>query len=166
VAAKLWVDNDRWRGVPFLLRTGKCLAESHQRVSVVFKDPVPGLPGQPTCCSVLSFELSGDGEIELSLVVKEPGATMNLGTAKVTIPLGTGFPTKSLAAYSRLLYDVLMGDRSLFTRPDGLAHVWKVAAEILGDKPEPTTYPKGSWGPAECVELAKPDFWQLQGRGE
>jgi glucose-6-phosphate 1-dehydrogenase len=166
VAAKLWVDNDRWRGVPFLLRTGKCLAESHQRVSVVFKDPVPGLPGQPTCCSVLSFELSGDGEIELSLVVKEPGATMNLGTAAVTIPLGTGFPTKSLAAYSRLLYDVLMGDRSLFTRPDGLAHVWKVAAEILGDKPEPIIYAKGSWGPAECVELAKPDFWQLQGRGE
>jgi glucose-6-phosphate 1-dehydrogenase len=164
VAAKLWVDNDRWQGVPFLLRTGKCLAGSHQRVSVQFKDPAPGLPGQPKGCSVLSFELSGDGEIQLSLVVKEPGATMDLGTSTVTIPLGTGFPTTSLAAYARLLYDVLIGDRSLFTRPDGLAHVWTVAAAIVGEKPEPIPYAKGSWGPAEATELAKPDFWQLQGR--
>jgi glucose-6-phosphate 1-dehydrogenase len=165
VAAKLWVDNDRWQGVPFLLRTGKCLAQSHQRVSVQFKDPVPGLPGQPTCGSVLSFELSGDGEIQLSLVVKEPGATRTLGTAAVTIPLGTAFPKSSLPAYSQLIHDVLIGDRSLFTRPDGLAHVWEVAAEILGAKPEPSIYPQGSWGPAEAVALAKPDFWQLQGRG-
>jgi glucose-6-phosphate 1-dehydrogenase len=165
VAAKLWVDNDRWRGVPFLLRTGKCMAQSHQRVSVQFKDPVPGLPGQPTCCSILSFELSGDGEIALSLVVKEPGATMTLGHSSVTIPLGTGFPTTSLPAYSRLLYDVLIGDRSLFTRPDGLAYVWKVAGAIVGDKPEPIIYPKGSWGPPEATALAEPDFWQLQGRG-
>ncbi len=163
VAAKLWVDNDRWQGVPFLVRTGKCLAESHQRVSVQFKDPEPGLPGQPLRGSVLSFELSGDGEILLSLVVKEPGATLNLGTSTVTIPLGTGFPTTSLPAYSRLLYDVLIGDRSLFTRPDGLAHVWKVAGAIVGDKPEPIIYPKGSWGPPEATELAKPGFWQLQG---
>jgi glucose-6-phosphate 1-dehydrogenase len=166
VAAKLWIDNQRWKGVPFLLRTGKCLAESHQRVSVQFKDPERRLPGQPLGCSVLSFELSADGEIQLSLVVKEPGATMSLGTSTVTIPLGTGFPMPSLPAYARLLFDVLIGDRSLFTRPDGLAHVWEVAAAIVGDKPEPIIYEKGSWGPAEAVALAKPDFWQLQGRGE
>ena len=47
VAAQMWIDNERWSGVPFLLRTGKCLVESRQRVSVVFKDAVPGLPGQP-----------------------------------------------------------------------------------------------------------------------
>ena len=47
VAARMWIDNERWRGVPFLLRTGKCLVESRQRVSVVFKDAAPGLPGQP-----------------------------------------------------------------------------------------------------------------------
>jgi len=166
VAAKLWIDNDRWKGVPFLLRTGKCMAESHQRVSVRFKDPAPGLPGQPLGSSVLSFELSGDGEIQLALVVKEPGATMSLGTSTVTIPLGTGSATPSLSEYSHLLYDVLIGDRSLFTRPDGLAHVWQAAAAILGDKPEPIIYQKGSWGPAEAVALAQPDFWQLQGKEE
>jgi glucose-6-phosphate 1-dehydrogenase len=90
---------------------------------------------------------------------------MSFGTSTVTIPLGTGSPTPSLSEYSHLLYDVLIGDRSLFTRPDGLAHVWKVAGEIVGEKPEPIVYPKGSWGPAEATALAQPDFWQLQGRG-
>jgi len=161
VAARLWVDNPRWKGVPFLLRTGKCMAEGHQRVSVLFKDPVEGLPGQPLGASILAFELSGDGDIELSLVVKEPGPTMGLTTSTVNIPLGTGFHTPALPAYSRLLHDVLMGDRSLFTRPDGLAHVWTVAAGILGDKPEPIPYAEGSWGPAAAAELAKPGTWHL-----
>ncbi len=162
VAARMWVDNARWDGVPFLLRTGKCLAESHQRISVVFRDPVPGLPGQPKGKSVLAFELSGDGEIELTLVVKEPGPTESLGSSTVVIPLGQGFHTPSLPAYSRLLHDVLIGDRSLFTRPDGLAHVWKVAGEILNDKPEPVIYPKRSWGPAEADALIAPDHWLLR----
>jgi glucose-6-phosphate 1-dehydrogenase len=161
VAARMWVDNERWDGVPFLLRTGKCLAESHQRVSVIFRDPVPGLPGQPTGQSVLGFELSGDGQIQMSLVVKEPGVTESLGSSTVAIPLGQGFHTPSLPAYSRLLHDVLIGDRSLFTRPDGLAHVWKVANEILQDKPEPCTYPRNSWGPPEAAELVTPDHWLL-----
>jgi glucose-6-phosphate 1-dehydrogenase len=60
-----------------------------------------------------------------------------------------------------LLHDILMGDRSLFTRPDGLAHVWEVADEILKDKPEPLTYSKGSWGPPEAAQLIAPDHWLL-----
>ena len=147
VAVKMWVDNDRWKGVPFLLRTGKCLAESHQRVTVLFADPVPGLPGLPERGSVLGFELSGDGQIDLSLVVKEPGVTMNLGMSTIAIPLGTAFPMAPLPAYAcSLLHDVLMGDRSLFTRPDGLAHVWKVTDGILHEKPEPIPYPKKARG--------------------
>jgi glucose-6-phosphate 1-dehydrogenase len=161
VAARMWVDNDRWAGVPFLLRTGKCLVESHQRVSVLFKDAVRNLPGQPTGGNVLGFELSGDGEIDLTLVVKEPGVEMTLGTTTISLPLGKGFHTPSLPAYSRLLHDVLMGDRSLFTRPDGLEHVWKVADGILRDKPEPILYAKGSWGPPAAAELAAPDVWRL-----
>jgi glucose-6-phosphate 1-dehydrogenase len=161
VAARMWVDNERWDGVPFLLRTGKCLAESHQRVSVNFRDPVPGLPGQPIGQSVLAFELSGDGEVRLTLVVKEAGVTEDLDAATFIVPLGKTFHTQSLPAYSRLLHDVLMGDRSLFTRPDGLAHVWKVAGELLHDKPEPVTYPKDSWGPPEAAALIAPEHWIL-----
>jgi glucose-6-phosphate 1-dehydrogenase len=161
VAARMWIDNERWRGVPFLLRTGKCLVESRQRVSVVFKDAVPGLPGQPSGGSVLGFELSGDGEIELGLVVKEPGPTMTLGVGDTSLPLGSASNGPSLPAYSLLLHDVLIGDRSLFTRPDGLEHVWTVANGLVQNKPEPVAYARGSWGPPEAAELVRPNVWVL-----
>jgi glucose-6-phosphate 1-dehydrogenase len=161
VAARLWVDNDRWAGVPFLLRTGKCLVESRQRVSVVFKDALPGLPGQPGGGSILGFELSGDGEIDLGLVIKTPGPGMTLGVGKTVLPLGSASNGPSLPAYSLLLHDVLMGDRSLFTRPDGLEHVWTVADDIVRNKPEPIQYARGSWGPPEAEALARPQAWVL-----
>jgi glucose-6-phosphate 1-dehydrogenase len=161
VAARMWVDNDRWRGVPFLLRTGKCLVESRQRVSVVFRDAVPGLPGQPGGGSILGFELSGDGEIDLGLVIKQPGPDMTLGVGTSALALGSAKGGTSLPAYSLLLHDVLIGDRSLFTRPDGLEHVWTVADGILRDEPEPIPYARGSWGPREAAELADPHTWVL-----
>ena len=161
VAARMWIDNERWQGVPFLLRTGKCLVESRQTVSVVFKDAVPGLPGQPSGKSILGFELSGDGEINLGLVVKLPGPDMALGIGRTTLPLGSTSNGPSLPAYSLLLHDVLIGDRSLFTRPDGLEHVWKVADGLVRDKPEPVPYARDSWGPSEAAELARPFAWVL-----
>jgi glucose-6-phosphate 1-dehydrogenase len=161
VAARMWVDNDRWRGVPFLLRTGKCLVESRQRVSVVFKDAVPGLPGQPGDGSILGFELSGDGEIDLGIVIKQPGPEMTLEVGSTALPLGSASNRSPLPAYSLLLHDVLTGDRSLFTRPDGLEHVWMVADGILRNKPEPIRYERGSWGPRQAAELARPHTWVL-----
>ena len=161
VAARMWVDNERWKGVPFLLRTGKCLAESRQRVSVVFKDAVPGLPGQPGDASILGFELSGDGQIDLGLVVKQPGPAMTLGVGTTTLSLGSASTGPELPAYSLLLHDVMTGDRSLFTRPDGLEHVWTVADGVLQNKPRPIPYERGSWGPPEAAELARPHTWVL-----
>ncbi|MCU4185322.1 glucose-6-phosphate dehydrogenase [Acidiferrimicrobium sp. IK] len=161
VAARLWVDNDRWRGVPFLLRTGKCMAESHQRVSIKFKEPVDALGGIPTGGNVLGFELSGDGEINLSLVTKQPGPTSKLATGTAKLALGQAFHTPSLPAYSRLIHDVLIGDRSLFTRPDGLQHVWEVAGGLLEHKPQPHPYQKGSWGPDAAKALAGEAGWIL-----
>jgi glucose-6-phosphate 1-dehydrogenase len=157
----LWVDNERWAGVQFLLRTGKCLVESRQTVSVVFKDAVPGLQGQPGGGSILGFELSGDGEIDLGLVIKTPGPEMTLGVGRTVLPLGSASNGPSLPAYSLLLHDVLTGDRSLFTRPDGLEHVWTVADDIVRNKPEPVRYARGSWGPHEAVALASPKAWVL-----
>jgi glucose-6-phosphate 1-dehydrogenase len=146
-AVRLWIDNDRWHGVPFLLRTGKCLAVSRQRVSVVFKEPNTGFGTPPSAGNVVSFELESAGEIGLSFVAKRPGPEVELAAAKVRLPLGRAFHTPALPAYSRLIHDVLLGDRSLFTRPDGLAHVWEVAGALLENKPEPIPYPRGSWGP-------------------
>ncbi len=161
VAARLWVDNERWEGVPFLLRTGKCMAASHQRVTIRFREPADTLPGLPGGGNTLSFELAGDGEIDLSLVTKKPGPTAELATGAARLPLGMAFHTPTLPAYARLIHDVLVGDRSLFTRPDGLHHVWEVAGELLEDKPEPLPYAPGSWGPDNARALAGGEGWEL-----
>ncbi len=161
VAARLFVDNERWEGVPFLLRTGKCMARSCQRVSIRFREPGRTPPGLPGGGNTLSFELSGDGEIDLSLVAKKPGPTEDMAAASARLPLGQAFHTPSLPAYSRLIHDVLVGDRSLFTRPDGLGHVWDVAGALLERRPEPATYTRGSWGPAEASRLAGNSGWIL-----
>jgi glucose-6-phosphate 1-dehydrogenase len=163
VAARLWIDNDRWRGVPFLLRTGKRLAQSHQRVSLILDEPRGALADVPKHGNVLSFELKGDGEIGLRLVAKKPGAELALDVAEATIPLTRLAGAEPLPPYVRLIHDVLLGDRSLFTRPDGLAAVWQVAEPLLAHRPDPEPYAAGSWGPAAARKLAEPDGWLLGG---
>jgi glucose-6-phosphate 1-dehydrogenase len=159
VAARLWIDNPRWRDVPFLLRTGKRLADSHQRVSLILREPAGALATVPKHGNVLSFELGGDGSIDLSLVAKRPGASIELDVADATIPLSQLADADPLPPYVRLIHDVLIGDRSLFTRPDGLAAVWKVAAPLLENPPRPKPYAQGSWGPKAAARLAAPDGW-------
>jgi glucose-6-phosphate 1-dehydrogenase len=160
VAAKLWIDNPRWRGVPFLLRTGKRMAATSQRVSLVLRKPVaPFGDGTPPEANVLTFSLAGSGDIAMSLTAKKPGAALDLDVVDVDIPLSTLAKADPLPPYVRLIHDVLLGDRSLFTRPDGLAATWKVIAPVLANPPRLATYPPGSWGPARARKLAAPDRW-------
>jgi glucose-6-phosphate 1-dehydrogenase len=164
VAARLWVDSERWRGVPFLLRTGKRMAESHQKVNLIFRDPEDGpLTGDdlPTRGNVLCFDLAGDGALALSMNVKTPGASLDLGTTWTQIPLDSLSGGDPLPPYVRLIHDVLTGDRALFTRPDGLEDVWIAAAELLEDHRRPEPYPPGSWGPESALRLADPVGWVL-----
>jgi glucose-6-phosphate 1-dehydrogenase len=162
VAATLWIDSDRWRGVPFYLRTGKELATSAQHVSLILRDPPGPLTGQlPRDANVLCFSLAGDGAIDLSLVVKKPGPALNLDVAHANIPLASLPGADPLPAYVRLIHDVLLGDRSLFTRPDGLAAVWDVAQPLLSGPPQVRPYAPGSWGPAEARDLVAPGYWLL-----
>jgi glucose-6-phosphate 1-dehydrogenase len=161
VAARLWIDTKRWKGVPFLLRTGKRMAQSHQRVSLILREPAGALADVPKHGNVLSFELSGNGEISLELVAKRPGAELSLDVAEATIPLSQLDGADPLPPYVRLIHDVLLGDRSLFTRPDGLASVWKVAAPLLDNRPRISRYAPGSWGPKSAAKLAAPDGWLL-----
>jgi glucose-6-phosphate 1-dehydrogenase len=161
VAAKMWVDNDRWRGVPFLLRTGKQLAQSRQVVSLVFRDPETTVHDLPPLGNALSFDLAGNGQLELSMVVKQPGPTLKLRSAHTDLPLSQVHGANPLPPYVRLIHDVLLGDRSLFTRPDGLEHVWTVAGDLVANKPEPLPYPRGSWGPEAANHLPCDAGWLL-----
>jgi len=162
VAAKLWINNTRWRGVPFYLRTGKRLAETRQQVSIVLREPAGPLAGQLTPdTNVLSFSLAGDGEIDLSLVAKKPGPALNLDNARAAIPLSALDGANPLPPYVRLIHDALIGDRSLFTRPDGLAAVWRVATPLLNNPPKVLPYAPGSWGPEKASKLIAPGRWLL-----
>ncbi len=161
VAAKLWIDNPRWRGVPFLLRTGKRMAKGEQQVNIILRTPAGPFAAIPDQANVLSFALSGDGEITLSLLAKKPGVELELDRASVTLPLAKLPDAEPLPPYVRLIHDVLVGDRSLFTRPDGLAAVWKVATPLLDNPPRPAPYEQGSWGPAKARKLAAPHGWLL-----
>ncbi|UQU62242.1 glucose-6-phosphate dehydrogenase (NADP(+)) [Couchioplanes caeruleus] len=161
VAGRLWIDNARWRGVPFLLRTGKRMAESHQRVGIVLRDPAGPLTGLPRQANVLTFSLAGDGEIDVRLLAKKPGVELDVESATVRLPLGRLPEGEPLPPYVRLIHDVLLGDRSLFTRPDGLSAAWKVVRPVLQDPPRLHRYAQGSWGPAAARKLAAPHGWLL-----
>jgi glucose-6-phosphate 1-dehydrogenase len=161
VAAKLWIDNARWRGVPFLLRTGKRMAESRQVVSLVLRTPGKPLPGLPPQANVLTFDLAGNGTIDLSMLVKQPGVALDLEPASVRLPLDDLPNGEPLPPYARLIHDVLLGDRALFTRPDGLSATWKTVGPLLDNRPKPASYAQGSWGPAAARKLAAPHRWLL-----
>ncbi len=161
VAARLWVDTPRWRGVPFLLRTGKRLHQTHQSVSLILRDPQGPLDLLPRPGNVLRFALDGSGAIELRMVAKAPGVGLRLDAASASVAVPAIDDTLPLPPYVRLIHDVLSGDRSLVTRPDGLAHVWKVADPMLAATGRPKPYPAGSWGPPAARKLAAPDGWLL-----
>jgi Glucose-6-phosphate dehydrogenase, C-terminal domain len=86
---------------------------------------------------VLSFSVAGDGRSTCFLVAKKPGAALDLDVARAAVPLASLHGADPLPPYVRLIHDVLIGDRSLFTRPDGLAAVWQVAEPLLTGPPPP-----------------------------
>ncbi len=163
VAARLWIDTDRWRDVPFLLRTGKQLAKGAQQVSIIFRKPGDGPLSHdtPVVGNVLTVKLEGSGAIDLRVVVKEPGPEFELATGTTALPLAEVTDADPLPPYVKLINDVVLGDRSLYTRPDGLGHAWDVVAPILDDPPTVLPYARGSWGPDAAMTLADPDGWLL-----
>jgi glucose-6-phosphate 1-dehydrogenase len=161
VAAKLWIDNPRWRGVPFLLRTGKRMATSEQRVTIVLRTPERPIANLPQQANAISFSLAGDGEIDVTLLAKKPGVAITVDPTTIKVPLAQLPDADPLPPYVRLIHDVLLGDRSLFTRPDGLASVWKTTQPLLDHRPRLSPYAQGSWGPAAARKLAAPHGWLL-----
>jgi glucose-6-phosphate 1-dehydrogenase len=161
IAARLWVDTDRWRGVPFLLRTGKRMAESQQRVSLLFRSPDGPVDSVPEGGNVVSLSLSGSGALDIGLVTKEPGPALELVAARTVLDLKKVPGGTPLPPYVSLIHDVLTGDRSLFTTSDGLARAWAAFAPLQQKPPEVHPYEPGSWGPAEADALAEPCGWLL-----
>ncbi|MEE6280114.1 glucose-6-phosphate dehydrogenase [Georgenia sp. MJ170] len=163
IAARLWIDNDRWRDVPFLLRTGKRMAASAQQVTLVLRPPRGPLIGEVDVPDTIQVSLAGTGSVSIGMTVKTPGPDdFSLSPATATLQLEDVAGAEALAPYTALLLDVLTGDRSMFTTAAGLRAAFVAFAPLQGDgRPAPLPYEPGSWGPAAAAELVAPHRWFL-----
>jgi glucose-6-phosphate 1-dehydrogenase len=170
VALTAFVDNWRWAGVPFFLRTGKRLAQSRHVLTVSFSKPPRRMFPIDTRhfadrfgCDHLTFELGDPGSISASFLAKLPGPTLRLGQAHMNFSYGEGFggAEQSLDAYERLIHDVMVGHRTFFTTSEGIERLWEVAEPLLRDPPTPEPYGQGSWGPGAADALIEPHHWHL-----
>lgn len=161
VALEARVDNDRWRGVPFHLRTGKAMAETRRTVTLRFRAPDSTVFGEGRARDELVLELTDEAKIHVDVLGKRPGPEMELAPATMRLDLGEELPhDEPLEAYERLLLDVLHGDHTLFAHADETRRLWEVCQPVLDDRPAPLPYEQGSWGPTEALDL--PDGgWRL-----
>lgn len=166
VALKLFIDNRRWQGVPFYLRTGKRLAKKVSEVSIQFKKPECSL-FKGVQANVLNFQLQPNENISLSFMTKKPGFDQKLAKVKMDMGYQQTFDQELPEAYERLLLDWIQGDKTLFVRSDGLYEAWDFTTKILNtwskEKDPISTYKAGSWGPKEAKELIERDGrkWRL-----
>jgi glucose-6-phosphate 1-dehydrogenase len=166
-AARVLVDNWRWAGVPFYLRTGKRMAERRSAVSLAFREPPKQMfreiDDRPFDNDHLTLDLGPDEAITLTFLAKVPGPTIVLDRAKMTFRYEGSFGSELIEAYERLIHDALIGDRTLFTRADGIERTWELVQPILDNPPEIHAYAPGSWGPEDAAGLIAPRRWHLPG---
>ena len=170
VAVKAFVDNWRWEGVPFYLRSGKRLAESRHLLTVAYAQP-PRRMFPLDCDQIaesfghdhLTFELGDPGSISASFLAKVPGPRIQLGEAHMRFSYADTFggPEEALDPYERLIHDVMLGDRTLFTSSEAIERLWEVSEPVLREPPPAIPYEPGSWGPRQADELIAPRRWHL-----
>ncbi len=165
VAARLFVDDWRWSGVPFYLRTGKRLPKRATEIAIQFKE-VPhrlfrdtGTDPEP---NLLAMRIQPDEGIMLRFGAKIPGLGIDVRSVTMDFAYGAAFAVDSPDAYETLILDALLGDASLFTRADEVEEAWGIVDPLIdawadGPPPEFPNYEAGTWGPLEADELLARD---------
>lgn len=165
-ALKLYIDNWRWKGVPFYLRSGKALMRKASEIAVVFQQPphiMFNLPKDRTFTpNILSMCIQPDEGIHLRFEAKQPGSDARTRSVEMDFHYRDSFEDELPEAYEKLLLDALEGDASLFTRSDAIEASWKLIDPILQswqnpESPDLDRYEPGSWGPAAADELLAHD---------
>jgi glucose-6-phosphate 1-dehydrogenase len=167
IALKCHIDNWRWAGVPFYLRTGKRLAEGQRIISIAFREPPKSM--FPVGSGVgaqgpdhLTFDLADASKMSLSFYGKRPGPGMRLDKLSLQFAMhDTGLVGDVLEAYERLILDAMRGDRTLFTTADGIERLWEKSTPLLEAPPPVRFYTPGSWGPNVMHQLVAPHAWRL-----
>lgn len=167
IALKCHIDNWRWAGVPFYLRTGKRLAEGQRIISIAFREPPKSMfpPGSGVGSQGpdhLTFDLADASKMSLSFYGKRPGPGMRLDKLSLQFAMhDTGLAGDVLEAYERLILDAMRGDRTLFTTAEGIERLWQVSIPLLEAPPPVRLYEPGSWGPKPIHQLIAPNAWRL-----
>ena len=167
IALKVEIDNWRWAGVPFYLRTGKKLAEGARIISIAFKEPPLSMfPAGSNAGTQgpdhLTFDLADQSRMSLSFYGKRPGPGMKL--EKLSMQFATVDTTSTglvLEAYERLIHDAMRGDHTLFTSAAGIETLWEKSQKLLDNPPPVRGYAPGSWGPNAIHQLIAPHAWRL-----
>jgi len=162
-ALELTLDNWRWAGVPFYLRTGKRMERKLTEVAIQFRRTphlmFPVADGEQLAGNVLAFRLQPEEGILQEFVAKQPGPTIRLRPVTMDFGYATAFGVEEPPrAYAWLILDVMEGDQRLFARADWIYEAWSVVDPLIehwdADKPSDfPNYAAGTWGPAEAAEL-------------
>ncbi|NDJ86001.1 MAG: glucose-6-phosphate dehydrogenase [Chloroflexi bacterium] len=172
-AFKLFINNWRWQGVPFYLRSGKALERKTSEISVVFKRPphmMFNMMDDHITRNVYSLCIQPDEGIHLKFEAKLPDSVQETRSVDMSFHYADSFGDGSIPeAYERLIHDALNGDAALFARSDGIEVAWRIIDPVINGwqetgTPPMVTYPSGSWGPAEADQLlAKANHrWRLE----
>ncbi len=167
IALKCYIDNWRWAGVPFYLRTGKCMAEGQRIISIAFREPPKSMfpPGSGVGAQGpdhLTFDLADASKMSLSFYGKRPGPGMRLDKLSLQFAMhDTGLVDDVLEAYERLILDAMRGDHTLFTTAEGIERLWEVSIPLLEAPPPVRAYAQGSWGPNAIHQMIAPHAWRL-----
>lgn len=167
IALKCFIDNWRWAGVPFFLRTGKRLAQGQRIISIAFREPPKSMFPHGSGVGAqgpdhLTFDLADASKMSLSFYGKRPGPGMRLDKLSLQFAMhDTGLIGEVLEAYERLILDAMRGDSTLFTTADGIERLWQVSAPLLESPPPVRLYEQGSWGPKSIHQLIAPHAWRL-----
>ncbi|MFM7835005.1 MAG: glucose-6-phosphate dehydrogenase, partial [Planctomycetaceae bacterium] len=168
VAMKVLIDNWRWAGVPFFLRTGKRMPRQLTEIAIQFKNPPLNLFSTVECdgdlCDIvetrpnqLVLRIQPQEAISLKLSAKRPGMNYHVQPVSMDFDYGQHFDTVLPEAYERLLLDVIRGDSTLFTRNDELEAAWRFVTPVLkaweSSSSSPELYAAGTWGPAAADRL-------------
>jgi glucose-6-phosphate 1-dehydrogenase len=162
VALKLHIDNWRWKGVPFYLRTGKRMPKKVSEIAIQFKE-VPYLMFQSAAKqanpNVLALRIQPNEGISMRFDVKTPGNSLRTRSVDMDFRYDSAFGKPNTDAYARLLIDCMLGDQTLFTRDDEVEASWKIITPLLEawDAPAPPDaipmYEAGTWEPVEAELL-------------
>jgi len=167
IALKCSIDNWRWAGVPFYLRTGKNLAEGQRIISIAFHEPPKSMFPKDSGVGLhgpdhLTFDLSDSSRTSLSFYGKRPGPGMKLDKHSLQFAMDENKHIgEVLEAYERLILDAMRGDHTLFTTSIGIERLWEVSTPLLETPPPVSRYSKGSWGPNAIHQLIAPRAWRL-----